>query len=99
MHKMAQQSAAPGLSHSNAADVQPMPAFSWLFDGLHRGLRYYGVCVQGMIVVQVNGFVGSDYMSESRDVVNATPAIACAFVNELLSARDAKQARKVRRSA
>ncbi len=73
------------------------PAFLWLFDGTHGGLRYYGTCVEGVVVVQVNGFLGSDYLSESRDLPGATPAMACAFVDELLAARDLKAARKARR--
>ncbi len=45
------------------------PAFAWLFDGTRgSGLRYYGTCVEGVVVVQVNGFLGSDYVSESRDI-------------------------------
>ncbi len=70
------------------------PAFAWLFDGTHGGLRYYGTCVEGVVVVHVNGFLGSNYVSESRDLPDATPAMACAFVDELLAARDAKPARK-----
>jgi len=81
--------------------VQPAPAFAWLFDGSHCGLRYYGVCVQGVVVIQVTGFPdsGSDYVSESCDLPGATPADACAFVDELLAARTAKAERRARRSA
>jgi len=73
------------------------PAFVWLFDGTHGGLRYYGTCVEGVVVVQVNGFLGSDYVSESCDLPDATPAMARAFVDELLAARATKAERKARR--
>ncbi len=73
------------------------PAFAWLFDGTYHGLRYYGTCIEGVVIVQVNGSLGPDYLSESRDLPDATPAMACAFVDELLAARDLKAPRKARR--